>query len=58
MRDAPVRAAELTHRSGFGGRGWGIGDGNHLEDADILPRVQVERLWAVVMDGYPYLGVA
>ena len=48
----------LTHRSGFGGRVWGIGDSNHLEDADILPQVQAERLWAVVLDGYPYLGAA
>ena len=53
-----LRYGRLTHRSGFGGRGWDIGDGNHLEDADILPRVQAERLWAVIMDGYPYLGAA
>ena len=27
----------LMHRSRFGGRGWSIGDGDDLEDADILP---------------------
>ena len=27
----------LMHRSRFGGRGWGIGDCDDLEDADILP---------------------
>ena len=53
-----LRYGRLTHRSGFGDRGWGIGDGNYLEDADILSRVQAERLWVVIMDGYPYLGAA
>ena len=45
-----LRYRRLTYRSGFGDRGWGIGDGNYLEDA--------ERLWVVIMDGYPYLGAA
>ena len=32
-----LRHRWLMHRSRFGGRGWGIGDGDDLEDADILP---------------------
>ena len=48
-----LRYRRLMHRSSFGGRGWGIGDGDDLEDADILSCVQAERLWAVVMDSYP-----
>ena len=27
-----------------------------LEDADILPRMQAERLWPVVVNGYPQFG--
>ena len=48
----------LMHWSRFGGRGWGIGDGDDLKDADILPGVQEKRLWAVIMDGYPQFGAA
>ena len=29
-----------------------------LEDADILPRVQAERLWPVSVNSYPQLGTA
>ena len=32
-----LRYGWLMHRSRFGGRGWGIGDGDDLKDADILP---------------------
>ena len=32
-----LRHGWLMHRSRFGGRGWGISDGDDLEDADILP---------------------
>ena len=53
-----LRYGWLTHGSGFGGRGFGIGDGDHLEDAYILPRVQAERLWAVIVDSYPHFGAA
>ena len=31
-----LRYGWLMHRSRFGGRGWDIGDGDDLEDADIL----------------------
>ena len=34
---AMLRHGWLMHRSRFGGRGWGIGDGDDLEDTDILP---------------------
>ena len=50
-----LRYGRLTHGSGFGGRGLGIGDSDHLEDAYILPRVQAEMLWAVIVDSYPTL---
>ena len=46
------------HGSRFGGRRWRIGDGNDLEDADILSRMQAKRLRAVVVDGYPQFGAA
>ena len=51
-----LRYGRMTQGSGFGGRGFGIGDGDHLEDAYILPRVQAERLWAVIVDSYPHFG--
>ena len=35
-RQEMLRYGRLMHRSRFGGRGWGIGDGDDLEDADIL----------------------
>ena len=53
-----LRYGWLTHGSGFGGRGFGIGDGDDLEDAYILTRVQAERLWVVVVDSYPHFGAA
>ena len=53
-----LRYGWLTHGSRFRGRGFGIGDSDDLEDAYILPRVQAERLWAVVVDSYPHFGVA
>ena len=31
-----LRHGWLMHRSRFGGQGWGIGDCDDLEDADIL----------------------
>ena len=31
-----LRYGWLMHRPRFGGQGWGIGDGDDLEDADIL----------------------
>ena len=46
----------LTHGSGFDGRRFGIGDCDHLKDAYILPLVQAERLWVVIVDGYPHFG--
>ena len=46
----------LVHWSGFRGRGGRVGDSHDLEDADILPRMQAERLWPVVVDGYPQFG--
>ena len=51
-----LRYVWLTHGSWFGGRGFGIGDDDDLEEAYILPRVQAERLWAVVVDSYPHFG--
>ena len=53
-----LRHGWLMHWSRFGGRGWNIGDGNDLEDADILPGMQAKRLWAVVVDSYPQFGAA
>ena len=53
-----LRYGWLPYGSWFGGRGLGLGDGDDLEDTDILPQVQAERLWAVVVDGYPYFGAA
>ena len=32
-----LRHGWLMHKSRFGGRGWGIGDGDNLKDTDILP---------------------
>ena len=46
----------LVHWSGFRGRGGRVGDSHDLEDADILPRMQVERLWPVIVNGYPQFG--
>ena len=51
-----LRDGWLIHWSRFGGRGWSIGDGDDLEDADILSGVQAKRLWAVIVDGYPQFG--
>ena len=53
-----LRYGWLTHRSGPGGWRFVVRDGNHSQGAYILTRVQVERLWAVVADGYPHLGAA
>ena len=46
------------HWSGFRGRGGRAGNCHDLEYADILPRMQAERLWPVVVDGYPQFGTA
>ena len=43
----------LMHWSGFRGRGGRVGDSHDLEDANILPRMHAERLWPVVVNGYP-----
>ena len=46
------------HWSGFRGRRGRVGNSHDLEDADILPRMQAERLWPVVVDGYPQFETA
>ena len=48
----------LMHWTGLRGRGGRVGNGHDLEDADILPRVQAERLWPLIVDSYPQLGTA
>ena len=48
----------LAHRLGRGGRWLRISDGDHLQSAHILTRVQAERLWALIVDGYPHFGAA
>ena len=53
-----LRHGWVMHGSRFGGRRRRIGDGNDLEDADILSRMQAKRLWEVVVDGYPQFGAA
>ena len=53
-----LRHGWVMHGSRFGGRRWSIGDGNNLEDVDILSGMQAKRLWAVVVDGYPQFGAA
>ena len=52
MRDALARGVDALVR----GRGGRVGDSHDLDYADILPRMQAERLWPVVMDGYPQFG--
>ena len=43
------------------GGGWWwlrVNDGDYLQGAYILARVHAERLWTVVVDGYPHFGAA
>ena len=46
----------LVHWSVFRGRRRRVGDSHDLEDADILPRMQAERLWPVIVNDYPQFG--
>ena len=46
----------LVHWSGLEVEEGSVGDGHDLEDADILPRMQAERLWPVIVNGYPQFG--
>ena len=57
-RGEMLRYGGLMHGPGFVRWSWGILDGDNLEDAYILPRVQAEGLWAVVVNGYPHFGAA
>ena len=47
----------LVRWSSFRGRGGCVDDSHDLEDADILPRMQAERLWLVIVNGYPQFWV-
>ena len=48
----------LVKRLGGGWGRWRVSEGDDLQGAYILARVQTERLWTVIMDRNPYFGAA
>ena len=42
-------------RGGGSCGGWSFREGYHLEDADVLPLMKLERLWPVIVHGNPEL---